>query len=113
MIRVKVTTRALKIIKKKGGLDNYLKTSSPEILGYEGMRLRSILRGKSKATRFEIISDTQRKQLPTGLQSYVIPSLGLEMARLARFEAAKCMGNHGTLASARDTIEWLEKNVLG
>lgn len=68
------------------------------------MRLRSILRdevkrpGKLPPTRFQIISDTQRKQLPTRLQSYVIPTLGLEMARLARFEAAKCMGNHGTLA---------------
>jgi len=69
------------------------------------MRLRSILReeelkkrGKLPPTRFEIISSSERHQLPTGLRSYVIPSLGLETARLARFEAAKSMGNHGSLA---------------
>ncbi|KAF8802043.1 hypothetical protein BYT27DRAFT_7226613 [Phlegmacium glaucopus] len=105
MIRVKLTTRALKTIKKKGGIDNYLKTSSPEILGHEGMRLRSVLReaelkkrGKLPPTRFAIISASERQTLPTGLKSYVIPSLSLETARLARFEAAKSMGKHGSLA---------------
>ena len=69
------------------------------------MRLRSIIReaelkkqGKLPPTRFEIISAAERKALPTGLQSFVIPSLSLETARLARFEAAKSMGNTGTLA---------------
>ncbi|KAF8152916.1 hypothetical protein B0H34DRAFT_635549, partial [Crassisporium funariophilum] len=40
LVRVKLTTRALKTIKKKGGLDNYLKTTSEKLLGYEGMRMR-------------------------------------------------------------------------
>jgi hypothetical protein len=86
-------------------LDNYLKTSSPEILGHEGIHLRSILReeelrkrGKLPPTRFEIISASQRKHLPSGTKSYIVPSLSLETARLARAEAAKSMGNPGTLA---------------
>jgi hypothetical protein len=32
------------------------------------------------------------------MKSYVVPSLSLESARLARAEAAKSMGNSGTLA---------------
>ncbi|KAF9531102.1 mitochondrial 50S ribosomal protein L28-like protein, partial [Crepidotus variabilis] len=40
LIRVKLTTRALRTIKKKGGLDTYLKTTSSDILGDTGMRLR-------------------------------------------------------------------------
>lgn len=69
------------------------------------MRLRSILReeelkkrGKLPPIRFEIISTSERKNLPSGLKSYVVPSLSLETARLARFEAAKSMGKPGTLA---------------
>jgi hypothetical protein len=86
-------------------LDNYLKTSSPEILGHEGMRLRYILReaelrkrGKLPPTRFEILSVSERKNLPSAMKAYVVPSLSLETARLARAEAAKSMGNPGTLA---------------
>jgi hypothetical protein len=62
--------------------------SSPEILGYEGMRLRSIIREeelkkrRKVPTRFEIITDSERKSL--GMESCVVPSLKLEAARLAR-----------------------------
>ncbi|KAF8961455.1 hypothetical protein BDZ97DRAFT_1592051, partial [Flammula alnicola] len=38
--RLKLTTRALRTIQKKGGLDNYLKTSSGDLLGHTGMQLR-------------------------------------------------------------------------
>ena len=62
--------------------------SSPEVLGHEGMRLRSIIReeelkkrGKSP-THFEIISASERKNL--GMDSCVVPSVKLEAARLAR-----------------------------
>ena len=69
-------------------MDNYLKMSSPEILGYEGMRLRSIIREEElkkrgkMPTRFEIISTSERKSL--GMESCVVPSDRLETARLAR-----------------------------
>lgn len=43
-VEVKVTTRALKTIKKHGGLDQYLLKTKPELLGYEGMRLRISVR---------------------------------------------------------------------
>jgi len=88
LIRVKLTTRAMKTIKKKGGLDNYLKTSSPEVLGYEGMRLRSIIREeelkkkKRSPKNFEVISASERKSL--GFESCVVSSDRLETARLAK-----------------------------
>jgi hypothetical protein len=69
------------------------------------MRLRSMLReeelkkrGKLPPTRFQIISAAERNHLPSGMKSYVVPSLSLETARLARAEAAKSMGKPGTLA---------------
>ncbi|KAI6041504.1 hypothetical protein EDC04DRAFT_3139653 [Pisolithus marmoratus] len=43
-VELKVTTRALKTIKKHGGLDQYLLKTRPELLGYEGMRLRITVR---------------------------------------------------------------------
>ena len=49
--------------------------------------------GKLPPMHFEIISASEHRKLPTGMKSYVIPSLSLETARLARFEAAESMGN--------------------
>ncbi|KII91581.1 hypothetical protein PLICRDRAFT_104951 [Plicaturopsis crispa FD-325 SS-3] len=39
-VNTKVTTRALRTIKKHGGLDNYLLKTRAELLGAKGMRLR-------------------------------------------------------------------------
>jgi len=73
-IRLKVTTRALRTIKKvfvnpcsllnyspslqKGGLDNYLKSTPSELLGYTGMQLRMRVRAKQLETR-----DLRQKEL--------------------------------------------------
>lgn len=46
---MKVTTRALKTIKKYGGLDDYVLNTRHELLGYEGMRIRMMVRGKMEA----------------------------------------------------------------
>ncbi|RDB18000.1 54S ribosomal protein L24, mitochondrial [Hypsizygus marmoreus] len=43
-VRVKLTTRALRTIKKHGGLDNYVEKTRADILGWEGMRLRLKIR---------------------------------------------------------------------
>ncbi|TBU57608.1 mitochondrial 50S ribosomal protein L28-like protein, partial [Dichomitus squalens] len=49
-LRVKLTARALKTIHKAsparghGGIDNYLLKTKPELLGWEGMRLRVLVR---------------------------------------------------------------------
>ncbi|KAI0089607.1 hypothetical protein BDY19DRAFT_985016 [Irpex rosettiformis] len=40
IIRFKVTARALRTIKKHGSLDEYLLKTKPELLGWEGMRVR-------------------------------------------------------------------------
>ncbi|KAI0689330.1 hypothetical protein BC835DRAFT_1418579 [Cytidiella melzeri] len=37
---LKVTARALRTIKKHGGLDEYVLKTSPDLLGWEGMRIR-------------------------------------------------------------------------
>ncbi|KAI0752471.1 hypothetical protein C8Q80DRAFT_455616 [Daedaleopsis nitida] len=45
-IRVKLTARALKTVKKHGSLDNYLLKTKADLLGWEGMRLRVMVRDK-------------------------------------------------------------------
>jgi len=70
-VKVKLTTRALKTIKKvcingfcagmqvshmseqHGGVDNYLLRTKPELLGIEGMRLRILVREKLDIKRVE------------------------------------------------------------
>ncbi|KAG0703532.1 hypothetical protein DFH29DRAFT_803242 [Suillus ampliporus] len=52
-VKVKLTTRALKTIKKHGGVDNYLLRTKPELLGLEGMRLRILVREKLDIKRVE------------------------------------------------------------
>ncbi|RPD60569.1 hypothetical protein L226DRAFT_506457 [Lentinus tigrinus ALCF2SS1-7] len=55
-LRIKLTTRALKTIKKHGGVDNYLLKTKPELLGWEGMRLRVMVREKQQASPVEEIA---------------------------------------------------------
>ncbi|KAF8573678.1 hypothetical protein K439DRAFT_932760 [Ramaria rubella] len=43
-IRTTVTARALRTIDKMGGIDNYLLKTRTELLGWEGMRLRVMVR---------------------------------------------------------------------
>ncbi|CAA7263292.1 unnamed protein product [Cyclocybe aegerita] len=115
-VRVKLTTRALKTIHKKGGLDNYLKTTAPELLGLGGMKLRTQMREaelvqqgrKVKQYTVPTISrfDSIRKASPG-------PSpLTLQTARLARLMAAASLNDGGSglePASVEDTIAYLEK----
>jgi large subunit ribosomal protein L28 len=92
-IRLKVTTRALRTIKKvrktyicfsnysrslqKGGLDNYLKSTPSELLGYTGMQLRMRVRAKQLETRglrrkeFKLINSSNSQPLvATPLSEY-------------------------------------------
>ncbi|TFL03465.1 mitochondrial 50S ribosomal protein L28-like protein, partial [Pterulicium gracile] len=41
--KLKVTTRALATVKKHGGLDNYIMQTRPDVLAFEGMRLRTLI----------------------------------------------------------------------
>jgi len=52
-VRVKLTTKALKTIKKYGGLDNYLLGTKSELLGMEGMRLRILVREQKQLNAAE------------------------------------------------------------
>ncbi|KAF8477717.1 mitochondrial 50S ribosomal protein L28-like protein [Russula ochroleuca] len=44
MVRVKLSTRALKTIRKCGGIDQYVLGTKSDLLGWEGMRLRVAVR---------------------------------------------------------------------
>ncbi|PCH37416.1 hypothetical protein WOLCODRAFT_109823 [Wolfiporia cocos MD-104 SS10] len=48
-LKLKVTTRALKTINKYGGIDEYLLKTKPDLLGWEGMRLRIMIRERRHA----------------------------------------------------------------
>ncbi|KAM6501150.1 50S ribosomal protein L24 [Amanita muscaria] len=127
MVRLKITTRALRSIKKAGGLDNYLAKTRHELIGLEGMRLRLAIRKHAerntenqKAQEKAELSRTpegqetllQREQQEllrvhqqTVRQLQKGPTLGF--ARTTRELAAKALGLSG-LASAQQTIEHLE-----
>ncbi|KDQ51679.1 hypothetical protein JAAARDRAFT_40916 [Jaapia argillacea MUCL 33604] len=47
-MKLKVTTRALKTIKKHGSLDQYLLRTKADLLGWQGMKLRVQLEEKMK-----------------------------------------------------------------
>jgi len=50
-LKIKVTAKALKTIKKYNGLDNYLLNTKSELLGQEGMRLRILVREGQEALK--------------------------------------------------------------
>ncbi|KAF8495471.1 hypothetical protein F5888DRAFT_557657 [Russula emetica] len=43
-VRVKLSTRAIKTIRKHGGIDQYVLNTKSDLLGWEGMRLRVAVR---------------------------------------------------------------------
>ncbi|KAI0816937.1 hypothetical protein BC628DRAFT_1413950 [Trametes gibbosa] len=49
-VKLKVTARALKTIKKHGNIDKYLLNMKPDLLGWEGMRLRVLIRETQSAS---------------------------------------------------------------
>jgi len=114
-MRVKLTTRALRTIKKKGGLDNYLKTTSADILGDAGMRLRMRLLEEERrkigreSREFKILSPeelaAEQASKPKTVRLNMAASL--ETARLARRLAANALG-HDQPASAEETIAYLK-----
>ncbi|KAL0945894.1 hypothetical protein HGRIS_012179 [Hohenbuehelia grisea] len=52
-IRIKITTRAYKTIKKFGGIDNYVMNTKPELLGWQGMRIRLLVQ--------DVLNEQQRR----------------------------------------------------
>ncbi|KAG6830975.1 hypothetical protein H0H87_006626 [Tephrocybe sp. NHM501043] len=78
-VRVKLTTRALKTIKKYGGIDNYVEKSSAKILGHEGIRIR--LQIREHAAQQKPSNHLALGERPT-----------LAAARQAREDAMKMLG---------------------
>jgi len=60
-VKLKLTTRALKTIKKYGGLDNYLLNTKTDLLGQEGMRLRVLIR---EQRNLKVLENTQIPRAP-------------------------------------------------
>ncbi|GJJ14744.1 hypothetical protein Clacol_009011 [Clathrus columnatus] len=63
-IKTVVTARVLRTIDKMGGLDNYLLGTRTDLLGYEGMRLRVMIRDKKR----------QLAKIPTETKSLTVSS---------------------------------------
>ncbi|KAL0570018.1 hypothetical protein V5O48_011937 [Marasmius crinis-equi] len=124
-IRVKLTTRALKSIKKHNGIDNYLLNTRHEMLGWEGLRLRVLVRDamenppppkgetpEAKAVREEKEELTRRKAKATQARASELRRVvhsqkpTLKTAQAARQAAIEALG--GT-ASPGKIIEYLRK----
>ncbi|KAJ6608639.1 hypothetical protein B0H10DRAFT_1815423 [Mycena sp. CBHHK59/15] len=114
-VRVKVTTSALKTIKKKGGIDNYVMQTGADLLGWRGMKIRVMLReaqGRTadmarKAGKSEEVTDAKttrpHKMSPRAttidpaatLKSLEKPRIASKFARYTRRMAAKVLGIEG------------------
>ncbi|EAU83850.1 50S ribosomal protein L24 [Coprinopsis cinerea okayama7 len=124
-VRIKVTTRALRTIKKYGGLDNYLKGTQSHKLSFAGLDLKLKIKDAEAKKLAEFRQSPEGKEElqrqlkardPWGVKvgamniklkriASVAPSGTLEGARQARREAAKALGIQG-LASPQQTFEY-------
>jgi len=59
-VKLKLTTRALRTIKKYGGLDSYLLNTKTDLLGQEGMRLRTLVREQRNLKALENAKETSQ-----------------------------------------------------
>ncbi|KAG9226979.1 hypothetical protein CCMSSC00406_0003348 [Pleurotus cornucopiae] len=55
-VRLKITTRALKTIKRAGGLDNYVLNTRADLLAWEGMRVRLLVQQRLAERQRELVS---------------------------------------------------------
>ncbi|KAL5514718.1 hypothetical protein ACEPAG_2034 [Sanghuangporus baumii] len=62
-LRLKVTTRSLRTIRKYGGLDQYILNTRHELLGPEGMRIRLMLREKQERLARQAVRNTRLAKL--------------------------------------------------
>ncbi|KAF9256315.1 hypothetical protein L218DRAFT_966456 [Marasmius fiardii PR-910] len=124
-VRVKLTTRALKTIKKHGGIDNYLLQTRHEILGFEGLRLRLLVREAQKNSlppagetpEERVVREAQelvarKRQKAASDRAEELKNVvemkepTLETARAMRQEAVKALGGS---ASPGSIIDYLRK----
>ncbi|KAF6762000.1 50S ribosomal protein L24 [Ephemerocybe angulata] len=122
-MRVKVTTRALRTIKKYGGVDNYLTKTPAHKLSHEGMKLRLKVKDalkENEAKKKTVSEGTQEATSPSSVWSlrssalhYQVKKVAtlleeptLEGARKARRQVATAMGLRKTLPSAKETMQY-------
>nr|GAT55063.1 mitochondrial 50S ribosomal protein [Mycena chlorophos] len=107
---VKVTTAALKTIKKKGGIDNYVLQTHSETLGWKGMELRTMVQdalNKKKALE----KPAEPVEIPSTRPAEAKTIPPSKLLRYTRRMAAKALGDSG-LASAEDTIKYMKHQKL-
>ncbi|KAN0133023.1 hypothetical protein V8E53_009053 [Lactarius tabidus] len=63
-VRVKLSMRALKTIRKYGGLDKYVLKTKADLLGWEGMRLRVAVREAQERNALEASSSPSEAPTP-------------------------------------------------
>ncbi|KAF8177679.1 50S ribosomal protein L24 [Pholiota molesta] len=114
-IRLKLTTRALKTIKTKGGLDQYLKATSGELLGHKGMELRIKLQDAERAKRKKPRSKEDR-MFSVAIKETPVDTLGqilapkyptLNSARFARDMATKALNKEKGVATVEQTMAYM------
>ncbi|KAF9477647.1 hypothetical protein BDN70DRAFT_896338 [Pholiota conissans] len=114
-VRLKLTTRALKTIKTKGGLDQYLKMTSGELLGHKGMELRIRIQDKQRSLRKKHVSEEDRL-FTESIKDTPIDTLGrilapkypdLNSARFARDMATKALKKETGIATIEQTMAYM------
>ncbi|KAJ7273013.1 50S ribosomal protein L24 [Mycena rebaudengoi] len=118
-VRVKLTTSALKTIKKKGGVDNYVTQTSASRLGYTGMKIRVMVREaqskKVEEAGEEVVMKKarprKRKEFSATLESLRRPQIASKFVRHTRRMAAKAIGIEG-FATAKDTINYMKQQKI-
>ncbi|KAE9408961.1 hypothetical protein BT96DRAFT_807412 [Gymnopus androsaceus JB14] len=102
-VRVKVTTRALKTIKKHNGIDNYVLNTPSKMLGWEGMRLRLMVRDGLKNSRVaDKSSEDGTSRITKALEDLKIK----EAVQARRAEIARIVRNDlPNLTTAREATE--------
>ncbi|KAJ7065195.1 hypothetical protein C8F01DRAFT_1248798 [Mycena amicta] len=100
-IQVKVTTAALKTIKKKGGIDNYVLQTDAETLGWRGMEIRVMVRDALNKNAPKIRDEPLTRPTEANTSS---PS---KLIRHTRRMAARALGFCG-FASADETIKYMK-----
>ncbi|KAJ7590922.1 hypothetical protein C8J56DRAFT_546975 [Mycena floridula] len=94
-LKLKVTTRALRSIKKAGGLDGYLLKTRHDVLGFEGVRLRLLVRDAVETRRRASADSLEKIELK--LKELQKPNF--EQTQQFRAEIVKQMREKGVLES--------------
>lgn len=101
-VRVKVTTRALKTIKKHGGLDNYVSKTRADILGWEGMRIRLMVREHAERKAMGQIGGNKVADGETTADPTIDAKAKKREKRIALRELTALRWSKPTLDSARE-----------